>query len=273
MDVRLTGQTAVIVGGANGIGRAIVEAFAAEGAATAILDLDDSSAVDLASRIQAAGGKAIARRLDVAQQEDFQRAAAKVAATLGQVDHLVYAAGAGSGKLGFPFWNLDAADWPRLLDINLTGAVRFLQAFRLPITEQRDRDRCDASVTIISSIAGQIGSQTDPPYSAAKAGLLNFMRCAAKDLASFQTRVNAICPGMVKTAINRSVWKAWQQANPAQNRLDYDAWGEQKIAAVAPLGRWQSADEIAALAIFLASPHARNITGQTLNVDGGQVMH
>ena len=78
---------------------------------------------------------------------------------------------------------------------------------------------------------------------------------------------------MVQTALNRSVWQAWNARQPASEQLDYEAWGSAKIGQVAPLGRWQEPEEIAAMAVYLASPHARNITGQTLNVDGGQVMH
>ena len=125
---------------------------------------------------------------------------------------------------------------------------------------------------LVSSIAGQIGSQTDPPYSAAKAGLINFMQCAAKDLAPYGIRANAISPGMVKTPLNRQVWEAWSRASTDHN-LTYVEWAEQKIEQVAPLGRWQTPDEMAAMMLFLASDKAVNITGQTLNIDGGQVMH
>ncbi len=123
------------------------------------------------------------------------------------------------------------------------------------------------------SVAGQIGSQTDPPYSAAKAGLINFMQCAAKDLAPYGVRVNALSPGMVKTDLNEAVWRAGQAALPDAARQDYETWGSEKIRKVSPLGRWQTPEEFAAMAVFLASDHARNITGQTLNIDGGQVMH
>jgi NAD(P)-dependent dehydrogenase (short-subunit alcohol dehydrogenase family) len=125
----------------------------------------------------------------------------------------------------------------------------------------------------LSSIAGQIGSQTDPPYSAAKAALINFAQCAAKDLAPYNVRVNTICPGMVKTELNRSVWEAWRRLQAAPETPSYEEWAEAKIARVAPLGRWQTPEDVAALAVFLASPLAQNITGQTMNVDGGQVMH
>ena len=88
-------------------------------------------------------------------------------------------------------------------------------------------------------MAGQIGSQTDPPYSAAKAALINFAQCAARDLAAHNVRVNTLSPGMVKTPLNRSVWAAWHSRQAEANQLSYEEWAEAKIRQVAPLGRWQ----------------------------------
>ncbi|HSI12720.1 MAG TPA: SDR family oxidoreductase, partial [Chthoniobacter sp.] len=110
-------------------------------------------------------------------------------------------------------------------------------------------------------------------YSAAKAGLINFMQCAAKDFAPHGVRVNALSPGMVQTSLNESVWRAGQANLPTEQQQDYATWGSEKIRKVSPLGRWQTPPEYAAMAVFLASDHARNITGQTINIDGGQVMH
>jgi NAD(P)-dependent dehydrogenase (short-subunit alcohol dehydrogenase family) len=124
----------------------------------------------------------------------------------------------------------------------------------------------------LASVAGQIGSQTDPPYSASKAALINFAQCAAKDLAPYGVRVNSLCPGMVKTALNESVWEAWARRQPPEQRLDYEQWAADKIRRLVPLGRWQEPSDIAAMALFLASPLAANVTGQTINVDGGLVM-
>ena len=152
--------------------------------------------------------------------------------------------------------------------VNMLGTVHIAHAFAPALAEARR-----GTLLFLASIAGQIGSQTDPPYSAAKAGVINFAQCAAKDLAPYGVRVNAICPGMVQTALNRSVWQAWNERQPESEQMDYEAWGKAKVRQVAPLGQWQEPAEIAAMAVYLASPHARNITGQTLNVDGGQVMH
>lgn len=258
----------MVIGGANGIGRAIAESFAAESASVAILDL--SLAVENTAREigTSASVQTLGIVTDACNYQAMQTAAKQIEDRFGRADHIVYAAGAGSGKFGFPFWNLDPQDWERVIRINLMGAVHAAHAFGPMLVNQGE-----GSVLFLGSVAGQIGSQTDPPYSAAKAGVINFAMCAAKDLAPFGVRVNTICPGMIRTDLNRSVWQAWNDSQTDSNKLDYEAWGSSKVKQVAPLGRWQLPEEIAALAVFLASPHGRNITGQTLNVDGGQVMH
>jgi NAD(P)-dependent dehydrogenase (short-subunit alcohol dehydrogenase family) len=129
------------------------------------------------------------------------------------------------------------------------------------------------TLLFLASVAGQIGSPTDPPYSASKAALINFAQCAARDLAPYGVRVNALSPGMVQTALNHSVWAAWAARQPESERVSYEDWTADKIRRHIPLGRWQQPEDVAAMAVFLASRRASNITGQTLNVDGGWVMH
>ena len=134
-------------------------------------------------------------------------------------------------------------------------------------------ERKMGTMVFIASVAGQIGSQTDPPYSASKAANINFAQCMAKDLAPHGVRVNTVCPGMVQTPLNRSVWQAWHdQAAPAE-RLSYEEWSARKIAAIVPLRRWQTPEAIADMVVFLSSDRAAHVTGQTINVDGGFVMH
>jgi 2-hydroxycyclohexanecarboxyl-CoA dehydrogenase len=125
----------------------------------------------------------------------------------------------------------------------------------------------------VASVAGQIGSQTDPPYSASKAANINFAQCLAKDLAPHGVRVNTVCPGMVQTPLNRAVWQAWHDQSPVAERLTYEEWSDRKIRAVVPLRRWQTPESIADMIVFLSSDRAAHVTGQTINVDGGFVMH
>jgi 2-hydroxycyclohexanecarboxyl-CoA dehydrogenase len=268
MDLQLTNDVAVVVGGARGLGGAIVEALAAEGASLAIIDRE-ASVADVARGIEARSEtRAQGIVADITDFAALKRAAEQIAASAGRIDHVFFAAGIGSGKYGFPFWNLEPADWPRVLDVNLTGAVNVAHAFVPSMIAARR-----GTLLFIASIAGQIGSPTDPPYSASKAGLINFAQCAAKDLAEYDVRVNCICPGMIQTALNRSVWAAAQERQPPDARQTYDEWAAEKIRRTVPLNRWQQPEDVAALAVFLASPRAKNITGQTMNVDGGQVMH
>ena len=268
MDLGLHGQVAVVVGGGRGIGAAIASAFVEEGAQVAVLDIVpdvEASASTLASTTSA---RVIGLKVDATDLEALRSATKVIESELGLWNHVVYAAGLGSGKLGFPFWNLHPADWDRVLRVNLIGAVNAAHLLAPAMAK-----RGSGTLLFLASVAGQIGSQTDPPYSAAKAAVINFAQCAARDLAPHGVRVNTICPGMVQTDLNRSVWHAWNQMQPEASRMTYEEWGRDKVRRVAPLARWQEPEEIAAMALYLASDHARNITGQTINVDGGQVMH
>ena len=268
MNLDLAADVAVVVGGASGIGWAIASAFAAEGARVAILDRDARTPSG-AKQLQDQTGRLVSGIVvDVVDYEATQSAAQAVLANFGRCDHVVYAAAVGSGKYGFPFWNLSPQDWPRVLQVNLVGAVHVAHAFAPVLVEARR-----GTLLFISSVAGQIGSQTDPPYSASKAGLINFAQCAAKDLAPYCVRVNTVCPGMIKTPLNQAVWEAWHAQQPADSRTTYENWADEKVRRVVPLQRWQDAEDVAQLAVFLASGRAKNMTGQTLNVDGGQVMH
>lgn len=256
MELHLRGQTAVVFGAAKGIGRAIANAFLEEGCVVRGFDrIVDAPPLDPPGELSSGDATCL-------------ESVAGFASAVGPVDHVVFSVGAGSGKFGFPFWNLDPRDWGRVMEINLMAAVNVAHAFA-PAMAARGR----GTFLFLVSVAGQIGSQTDPPYSAAKAALINFMQCMARDLAPHGVRVNALSPGMVKTDLNESVWRAGQERLGPEQRQDYQSWAQEKIRRVSPLGRWQTPQEYAAMAVFLASGLAANITGQTLNIDGGQVMH
>jgi NAD(P)-dependent dehydrogenase (short-subunit alcohol dehydrogenase family) len=154
------------------------------------------------------------------------------------------------------------------LRVNLIGAVQTVHAFVRPMLERRR-----GTFLLLGSVAGQIGSQTDPPYSASKAALINFGQCAAKDLAPYNIRVNILNPGMVNTQLNRTIWAASNPHLPPEERPDFETWASEKIKRVVPLNRWQEPEDMAAMAVFLASDRAKNVTGQCVNVDGGFVMH
>ena len=267
MNLELKESVVVVLGAASGIGRAIAQSFVREGARVVVLDR--SSMVTETAQMMSGGDQPVTPIVaDVTDYAALQSAAAQIEAEVGPVAHIVFAVGIGSGKYGFPFWNLTPADWPKVLEVNIMGAVHTAHAFSTPMRERRA-----GSFVFLASVAGQIGSQTDPPYSASKAALINFAQCCAKDLAPYNVRVNTLNPGMVNTPLNQSIWRASNANLPSEQQLTFEQWSMDKISRVVPLKRWQEPEDIADMAVFLTSARAHNITGQTINVDGGFVMH
>ncbi|MEQ1827638.1 MAG: SDR family oxidoreductase [Pirellula sp.] len=258
MDLGVAERVAVVIGGASGIGSATVKLLANEGAEVSSWDLVPTPTSVTAS----------SRLVDVTQLSQIESAWSETEKSLGSIDMLVHTAAVGSGHFGFPYTRVPIDAWSRVLQVNIIGMANVAQ-----VAGPAMQSRRSGSMVFLSSVAGQMGSQTDPPYSATKAANINFVQCMAKDLGPYGVRVNCVCPGMVKTPLNESVWKAWRDTQPEASRLSYDDWAESKIKQVIPLGRWQKADDIAAMIVFLLSPRASEVTGQTINVDGGCVMH
>ncbi|MFO1001902.1 MAG: SDR family oxidoreductase [Planctomycetaceae bacterium] len=268
MDLKFDGHTALITGGASGIGRATAEMFAREGCAVLLWDLA-ANVEQVAAEIRASHGVAVTTaQVNIVDYVAVQAALRSFLKTHDRIDHVVHCAAAGSGKFGFPFTNLAPEDWPKILEVNILGMVNVAHAITPHFVERQS-----GTFVFLSSVAGQIGSQTDPPYSASKAANINFAQCMAKDLAKQGIRVNTVCPGMVQTPLNRSVWKAWYDQTPVENRLDYETWAKRKIESIVPTGQWQTPEDIADMIVFLSSERSRQVTGQTINVDGGFVMH
>lgn len=268
MDLYLQNHTVVVTGGASGIGLAVARAFAAEHAHVAVWDMAPNVEAVAQSLAAEFGVRTLGCRVDVTDLAAIQQALITTEHQLGAVDHLVHGAAVGSGKFGFPFTNLSPNDWPRVLNINIMGMTNVAHAITPRMIERRV-----GTLVFLASVAGQIGSQTDPPYSASKAANINFAQCLAKDLAPHGIRVNTVCPGMVQTPLNESVWRAWHDQQPPDKRLSYAEWAEAKIRTVVPLGQWQRPEDIADMIVFLSSRRAAHVTGQTINVDGGFVMH
>ena len=169
MDLHLVGRTALVTGAASGIGRATAAAFAAEGCALALWDVSAAvteTAADIAARH---GVRASGVRVDVTDFPAVRAAFEEAWAGFGAIDHVVHCAAAGSGRFGFPFTNLSPEDWRRSLDVNVLGMVNVAHA-ATPAMAAAGR----GTFVFLASVAGQIGSQTDPPYSAAKAANINF---------------------------------------------------------------------------------------------------
>lgn len=263
MDLQLSNSSVVITGGVSGIGAACVDMFRAEGAKVAVWDIGCAERAEHTFPDDTAY-----LPVDVASESSVASAVVETEKAHGPISHLVHSAAIGSGVMGFPFLNLSTSDWKRVVDVNVMGMVNVAHAVAPRMMEQKR-----GAMVFVASVAGQIGSQTDPPYSASKAANINFAQCLARDLASYQVRVNTVCPGMVKTPLNRSVWRAWMEKQSPGDQLDYDAWAQDKIQKLVPLGCWQDVTDIANMIVFLCSEKASQVTGQTINVDGGYVMH
>lgn len=268
MDLGLTGRVAVVTGGASGIGRATAELLLAEGCPVALLDRAASTVTCAGELLPQTDGICRGWQCDITDSNSVRNSIDEVESSLGPVEIVVHCAAIGSGKFGFPFDHLTPEDWPRVLEVNILGMVCVAHALG-----PRLRERGRGVMLFVASVAGQIGSQTDPPYSASKAANINFAQCLAKDLAPHGVRVNTVCPGMVQTPLNQSVWQAWHDQQPPEQRLSYEEWAGAKVQQVVPLGRWQASEDVANMLVFLASDRAANVTGQTINVDGGFVMH
>jgi 2-hydroxycyclohexanecarboxyl-CoA dehydrogenase len=264
MKLELEGHVAVVTGGASGIGFACAQLLAQEGCRLSLWDLS-GQVKDRAATLSTPSHGVV---VDVSDPGTVGKALQETETALGPVSHLVHAAAVGSGKFGFPFTNLQPSDWPRVLEVNVMGMVHVAHALAPRMIEQKA-----GTMVFVASVAGQIGSQTDPPYSASKAANINFAQCLAKDLAPHNIRVNIVNPGMVRTPLNRQVWQAWHDQQSPERRRSYEDWAGEKVRAVVPLGRWQEPEDVANMVVFLSSARAAQVTGQTINIDGGQVMH
>ena len=262
MDLKLTNKVAVVTGGASGIGAATTTMLQQEGCRVVVMDRRFPNAIDSSNR------QLIRREVDVTSLEQIATAWADVESSAGPIDIVVHAAAIGSGHFGFPYTNVPVSAWEDVLRVNILGMTNIAHVAGPAMSARRS-----GVMVFLASVAGQMGSQTDPPYSASKAANINFAQCMARDLAPLGVRVNTVCPGMVKTSLNESVWRAWYDQQPPDQRKSYDDWAAEKISKVVPLGRWQTTDDIAAMIVFLCSDRASEVTGQTINVDGGCVMH
>ena len=268
MDTGLAGDVVAVLGAAGGIGAAIAHAFAAEGCALALLDRRDG-VVELAAALRAEHGIRVFGRSSTrptTRRSRLRRPRSAASWARRSTSSCRLASARASSACRSGRWS--PLDWPEVVRVNLMSCVHAAHAFVPGLLPQGRGSFC-----FLSSVAGQIGSPTDPPYSAAKAAVLNFTQCAARDLAEYGIRANALCPGMVATELNRSVWQAWQARTPGGTGVDHETWAAGKMRRVTPLARWQTPADVAAAAVFLASRLADNVTGQTINVDGGQVMH
>jgi 3-oxoacyl-[acyl-carrier protein] reductase len=256
MRVDLRGQVAVVTGGANGIGRAIVEQLAENGAAVAIVDLEAEAAERAAREVVAAGGICLALTGDVSDSDRMGAAAAEVEGRLGRIDILVNNAGINSHHR-VPIHEYTREDWDRILRVDLTGLFVTSQAV-IPVMLRTGGGR----IVNISSIAGLVPLRLQSAYVAAKAGVANLTRSMAAELGAHGIRVNAVAPGSTLTRGTEALF------------YGPDGQFNEKAASLVshiPLGRPGRPEEIAAAVLFLVAPESSYVTGAVLPVDGGWI--
>jgi meso-butanediol dehydrogenase/(S,S)-butanediol dehydrogenase/diacetyl reductase len=264
--MRLAGKVAVVTGGGSGIGRGIVLAMAREGADLAIPDIQVLNAEKVAEEVKAMGRKVIAMRTDVTSVADVKVMTDRVRETYGRIDVLVNNAGMASPP-GMPFTNNTEEDWERTFAVNTKSVFITCKAVVPHMLERKA-----GAIINIASIAGPLAAPTMPAYSVAKGGVITFTRVLAKELAAGGVRVNAICPGVLWTDFWQKLAAHLAETNPGFKGMTARQVFDKRVADVIPMKREQQPEDIGWAAVFLASDEARNITGQSLNVDGGGVM-
>jgi 3-oxoacyl-[acyl-carrier protein] reductase len=243
--MKLKDKVAIITGAGQGIGKEIALTFAKEGAKVVVTDITGKEK-EVAEEIKKMGREAIAVKVDVSKMEDAKKMAKETLKTFGRIDILVNNAGIYPFKL---FVEMTESDWDKVINVNLKGTFNCTKAVVETMIKQKY-----GKIINITSIAGTVvGFLQLTHYCASKAGITGFTRALALELAPYGINVNAIAPGPIET--------------PGTQALGKEAYENFKKAI--PIGRWGKPEDIASLAVFLASDESSNITGQVIVSDGG----
>ncbi len=247
-EFSLQGKVAIVTGGSRGIGRAVAERLARAGARVVVSSRKLENAEEAAQAIQAAGGEALAIAAHVGYTDQVEALVARTLETYGRIDILVNNA-ATNPHFG-PILTADEGQWDKILDTNVKSAFRVTQAV-VPHMQAQGGGK----IINMASVAGLRPSPLMGVYSVSKAALIMLTQVLAVELAPHNIQVNAIAPGVIKTRFSQVLWQTPQIAEPILQRT--------------PLGRFGEPEDVAGLALFLASPASDYITGAVFVVDGG----
>ncbi|MCC6944865.1 MAG: glucose 1-dehydrogenase [Thermomicrobiales bacterium] len=261
----LQGKIVLVTGGGSGIGRSIATRLARDGAALAVADVVESSALECAGEIEAAGGRAIAMHVDVTSKESVFAMVAATVEAFGRIDIAVNNAGVGHNSA---FLEIAEEDWDRMFAVNAKGVFLSMQAEGLQMKNQGSGGK----IINIASIAGRHGPAYQAHYGASKAAVINLTQSTAKALAPYGITVNAINPGIVDTPMwRRTDGEIRDIRNREGENLESGDVTEEMRSQI-PLGRISRPDDVASLAFYLASSDSDYVTGQAFNVCGGLIM-
>ena len=256
---RLEDKAAVITGANRGIGRAIAEAFSAQGAHLFLVDRDTTNCGAIAEAAQAHGIRAFHGQADVTDPAAVEATMERAEAELGRIDILVNCAGIFQS---FKFLDYDLKDWNHLMNINVNGTFLCCQSALRRMVPRRQ-----GKVVNLASVAGRVGRPYLAAYNASKHAVIGLTRSVAMEMAEHGINVNAICPGMVDTdmfdGLLEDMGREMGVSDPEALR--------QTMLKRAPLGRMIRADEVAKLAVYLASPESDAMTGQAVTLSGGML--
>lgn len=257
----LKGKVALVTGAGAGIGEAIALAFAEHGATVAAADIDEQAARRTASKAEERGARATAIHVDCGDVASIDEMVGRTVDELGCIDVIVNNAGVTRAA---DIMDLTEEDWDRIVGVNAKGVFFCLQA----AARQMIRQGGEGRIINIASISGRgYARASSAIYAASKGAVISMTKTAAQQLARHDINVNSICPGPTLTDLVSQIMKT--------RASDRGATAEDVMSEslkLIPLGRFGTPDDVAAMAVFLASPGARNITGQSYNVDGGLVM-